>query len=167
MTNANGRAPTRTAEQAVRASQLPPGPPDPAVTMATTIVNGVVQGVVNGFVNVLQQVPLRHHRMCAPCFVALRQWENAHKPQITEAARAMVEAVEADESASQNPADYLSEQLRAQIPAVQYAVTAVGGTEVCELHVMADQQVGQKPGLLVAAPHVDMRAFAEAHGQVG
>lgn len=169
MTNPNGRAPThtikdlRTAQAALSAAHASIEQ-DPTVTMAATIVNGVVQGVVNGLANVLQQIPLRQHRMCAPCFAALREWENAHKPQIAEAGRAMQAAVEADESASQNPADYLSEQLRAQIPAVQYAVTSVGGTEVCELHVMVDQQAAQKPGLLVAQQHLDMRAFA-AQGQ--
>ncbi len=127
--------------------------PDPTVTLATSIVNGVVQGVVNGLAQVLQAVPLRQHRMCAPCFVRLREWENAHKAQIIEAGSAMVDAVEADETASTNPVDYLSEQLRAQIPGVQYAVTSVGGTEVCEQHVMADQP---KPGLLLATPHVKL-----------
>lgn len=171
MTRANGRAPTartikdlRTAQAALSAAQASVEQ-DPTVTLATTIVNGIVQGVVGGLAQVLQATPLRQHRMCAPCFVALREWENAHKPQIAEAGRAMLAAVEENPEASQNPADYLSEQLRAQIPAVQYAVTAVGGTEVCELHVVAGQQAGQKPGLLVASPGLDVRQFAAGHGQ--
>ncbi len=160
MTRPNGRAPTsHPAQDALRAAQLP-AMQDPTVTMATSIVNGVVQGVVGGLANVLQQIPLRQHRLCAPCFIALRRWEDTHKAQIGQAGRAMAEAIEADETASRNVADYLSEQLRAQIPAVQFAVTSVGGTQVCELHVTADHQAGQKPGLLLATPHLDMRALA-------
>lgn len=160
MSRANGRS-NLSAVHAIRAASEPiikPQVADPTVTLATTIVNGVVQGVVNGLAQVLQQVPVHQARMCARCFIGLREWENAHKPQIMAAGQAMADAVEANpETASRDIATYLSEQLRAQLPAVQYAATSVAGTEVCEMHVLDGQgPQGQKPSLLLATPHLDV-----------
>lgn len=128
--------------------------PGPAQRTAegVTAIAGMLSRFPQSLASVLQQVPVQtRQHLCAPCVIARMTWNVAHEAGWVEAAR-QAEAQQAafaaatglapgDPRLSQpDPAQFLPAHLQpgggpAAMPSVEIAVTTVGGTEYCAMHV--------------------------------
>jgi hypothetical protein len=136
----------------------------PLGNMLGQAIGALPQQIAQGMAQVLQQVPVRTTRLCAPCLTARIAWNAAHEADIQAAltsaalAAGIIEGGELPmgdpQAARLNIAPYLPARLRPgagpdAMPPLEQSVTTAGGTEVCPGHLPdAPQRAGRRPLLI-------------------
>jgi hypothetical protein len=120
----------------------------------------------------LEQVPQRSALKCAGCVVDRCTWETQHEADVQAAAAQMQHAMAAIPPGMPRPPanllQFLPPDVQATVPPLNLGETLAGGTLLCPAHLMAGQTAAARgPGLMLAQPGIDVRAFTQHMRQGG